>query len=263
MTFIPTLQDLWGVGCGAVIGFVLGVFGGGGSILAVPLLVYGVGVADPHVAIGTSALAVATNALVGLRLNWLRGTIRWRYGAIFASTGMVGSFVGAFLGRRFDGTKLLSGFAILMILVGLIMFRKKPSDSPHAAAGHSLPATRLLIYGFGAGLLSGFFGIGGGFLIVPGLTQSTGMSMLNAVGTSFLPILVFGSTTAATYAVSGLVEWRIAGTFILGGALGTHMGVAAAQRLARKRGALERRFALLIFIVAGYILWKSLQAQLA
>ena len=260
MNFIPTFQDLWGVGCGAIIGLVLGVFGGGGAILAVPLLIYGVGVADPHVAIGTSALAVATNALVGLRLNWLRGTIRWRYGAIFASTGMLGSFAGAFLGRRFDGTKLLSGFSFLMVLVGLLMLRKKPLDSSHAAAGHGLPATRLLIYGFGTGLLSGFFGIGGGFLIVPGLIQSTGMSMLNAVGTSFLPILVFGSTTAATYAMSGLVEWRIAGTFILGGALGTSIGVSAAQRLARKHGDSRRMFALLIFIAAGYILWKGFQA---
>ena len=111
--------------------------------------------------------------------------------------------------------------------------------------------------GLGVGLLSGFFGIGGGFLIVPGLILATGMSMINAVGTSLLAVGVFGLATAMNYAASGLVDWMVAGQFIAGGIAGGWLGMRAACRLAADRNTLNRIFAGIVFTVAVYIIWRS------
>ena len=119
---------------------------------------------------------------------------------------------------------------------------------------------RTALIGVGVGLLSGFFGIGGGFLIVPGLILATGMPMLNAVGTSLFGVGVFGLTTAANYASSGLVNWPVAGEFIAGGLIGGILGMKLAGRLAKAKGALNKIFAGVVFVVALYIMWRSLRA---
>ena len=119
-------------------------------------------------------------------------------------------------------------------------------------------AGKLVVYGLGAGLFSGFFGIGGGFLIVPGLIAATGMPMLNAVGSSLVGVTSFGMTTAANYAVSGLVDWPLAFAFIVGGLGGGVAGTRAARHLSNKRNSLTVVFACLIFVVAAYMLWRTL-----
>jgi uncharacterized membrane protein YfcA len=116
---------------------------------------------------------------------------------------------------------------------------------------------KLLLLGCLTGGLSGFFGIGGGFLIVPGLMLATGMPILNAVGSSLVAVAVFGLTTAGNYAVSGLVDWRLAALFLAGGVLGGLIGAALAKSLADKRGALTIAFAGVIFAVAAYMLVRS------
>ncbi len=115
-------------------------------------------------------------------------------------------------------------------------------------------APALVGTGFAVGGLSGFFGIGGGFLIVPGLILATGMPMLQAVGTSLVAVTAFGLTTAASYAWAGLVDWTLAGVFVGGGVLGSLLG---ARGLSRRRGALTRVFAGLILLVAAYMLARS------
>ena len=115
-----------------------------------------------------------------------------------------------------------------------------------------------LVSGLAAGALSGFFGIGGGFLIVPALMLATGMPILYAVGSSLVAVTAFGLTTAANYAVSGLVDWTLAGLFILGGVLGGLLGARSAKTLAGRKGALNTVFAALIFAVAIYMLIRSL-----
>jgi uncharacterized membrane protein YfcA len=119
-------------------------------------------------------------------------------------------------------------------------------------------APRLVAYGLGAGALSGFFGIGGGFLIVPGLVAATGMSMIEAIGSSLFSVGSFGAATAASYAIDGLVDWRIAALFVGGGVAGGLVGAAFAARLAKQRGALQRVFAAVVFAVAAYMLWRTL-----
>ncbi len=244
-------------GSGALVGGSLGLIGGGGSVLAVPLLVYLVGLQPPHLAIGTSAVAVAANALIGLLGHARRGNVDWRRGLGFAASGVAGTWAGTALGQRIDGQALLAAFALLMVLVAVLMLRRKETTAatPAAAAPWKLVAA-----GLGTGTLAGFFGIGGGFLIVPGLVLATEMPMLRAIGTSLLSVAAFGATTATSYALAGLVNWPIALTFIAGGALGTVAGGTAARRLSQQRGALTRIFATLVLVVAAYMLWRSAAA---
>ena len=256
---LEPIQYLLGALSGALVGFVLGLVGGGGSILAVPLMVYLVGVRNPHVAIGTSALAVAANAAMGLATHARLGTVKWRCASVFALSGVVGAFVGSSLGKAFDGQKLLLLFALVMIVVGVLMLRRRSHvGDPEVHLGQE-NATKLVLYGLGTGLFSGFFGIGGGFLIVPGLIAATGMPMLYAVGSSLVAVTAFGLTTAANYALSGLVDWPLALVFVAGGFAGSFLGTRAAKRLSGA-GHLTTVFAGLIFVVAGYMLWKSANA---
>ena len=242
---------------GALVGFTLGLIGGGGSILAVPLMVYVVGVSNPHVAIGTSALAVAVNALAGLAQHARARTVKWRCAAIFATFGVVGAFGGATLGKAMDGRRLLLCFALLMIVVGVLMLRGRRNQGCEGAACNRENMSRVMTYGLGTGALSGFFGIGGGFLIVPALIASTRMPILNAIGTSLVAVAAFGASTALSYMVSGLIDWNLAVLFIVGGVVGSFGGMRAARALAGTTGGLTIFFSGVIFCVASYMIWRS------
>lgn len=257
---LDTIQYILGACSGVLVGFVLGLFGGGGSILAVPLMVYLVGVANPHVAIGTSAFAVAVNAATGLANHARAGTVKWRCALMYASAGVAGAFAGSSAGKAFNGEKLLFLFAIVMVVVGVLMLPGRAKSGDPNAACNRENAPKVLGYGLGAGGFSGFFGIGGGFLIVPGLVASTGMPMINAIGSSLVAVTAFGLTTAFNYALSGLVDWLLAATFIGGGVLGGFAGARVAKQLSMTRGRLTTVFAGLIFAVAAYMLWKGATA---
>ncbi|WP_018182439.1 sulfite exporter TauE/SafE family protein [Kaistia granuli] len=256
------LSDILASGFGSVVGFVLALVGGGGSILAVPFLVYGVGVASPHVAIGTGTVAVALSALVNLGPHWRAGRVKWRCGAVFAAAGVVGALAGAELAKSIDGEKLLMLFGALMVVVGLIMLRRRGAVGDAgirltaATARHLLP--RLIGAGFTVGALSGFFGIGGGFLIVPGLMLATGMPLAFAIGTSLVAVSAFGAATASSYAVSGLVDWRLAAIFVLGGLVGGLGGAALGRRLAGRKALLGQVFAGVVITVGIYVLIRGL-----
>ncbi|OYR17718.1 sulfite exporter TauE/SafE family protein [Brucella grignonensis] len=242
---------------GGLVGFSLGLVGGGGSILATPLLLYVVGVTQPHIAIGTSALAVSVNAFANLIGHAKSGNVRWRCAVIFAGVGTVGALAGSTLGKLVDGERLLFLFGLLMIVVGAVMLRPKPKiASPEKPVDLRTCLTTAAI-AFVAGMTSGFFGIGGGFLIVPGLMLATGMPMINAIGSSLLAVGSFGLATALNYAISGLVDWPIAFEFIVGGIIGGVIGMMLANRLASGKDTLNRLFAGLIFAVAAYVLYRS------
>lgn len=254
----PLTQAALGIASGALVGFSLGLVGGGGSILAVPLLIYVVGVTDPHVAIGTSAIAVAASALVNLLHHGRAGHVKWRCASVFTAAGIAGAFFGSTIGKWIDGQKLLVAFALLMLVVAALMLRQRSSIGRRDVALNRENLPRLLAIGLGAGGLSGFFGIGGGFLIVPGLMLATGMPILNAVGSSLVGVTAFGVTTAANYAASGLVDWSLAATFVAGGAGGGFIGAAAARILATNSGRLHAVFATMIALVACYMLVHTL-----
>lgn len=249
-----------GIGSGSLVGFVLGLTGGGGSILAVPLMVYLVGVPNPHVAIGTSALAVAANAAGSLAGHARAHEVKWRCGCIWAAAGMVGALAGSTAGKMIDGDNLLFLFALVMLSVGALMLKGRGNPGTPGAECNREKAPKVAAFGLGSGIFSGFFGVGGGFLIVPGLVASTGMPILTAVGTSLIAVCAFGLTTAANYAFSNLVDWPLALTFIIGGIAGSAAGTRLAHRLDEKAGRLNIVFACLIFAVALYIVWKSAAA---
>ena len=258
-----SLQDLLTVFAGGIVGFSLGLIGGGGSVLAVPLLLYVVGVRDPHVAIGTSALAVALNAFANLAQHARAGNVKWPCAATFATSGVVGALIGSTIGKMINGQHLLALFAVVMIAVGVSMLRRRSGEGDPLVRMDARIAPRLVAVGLGAGLLSGFFGIGGGFLIVPGLIVASGMPILNAVGSSLFSVGAFGLTTAANYAFSGMVDWRIAVLFIVGGVAGGMVGMKVAMRLAGNRGALVKIFAVVLFAVAAYMLYRSVGPLIA
>ncbi|WP_414470948.1 sulfite exporter TauE/SafE family protein [Microvirga sp. M2] len=255
---LSLIQSALGLASGSLVGFTLGLVGGGGSILAVPLLVYLVGVTDPHVAIGTSAVAVAANAAVNLGNHARARNVKWRCALVFTAAGIVGAFGGSTLGKMVDGQKLLALFAMLMMIVGALMLRKRSGEGHHDVRLGKDNVLKLVGIGLATGALSGFFGIGGGFLIVPGLILATGMPILYAVGSSLVAVTGFGLTTAANYALSGWVDWALAALFIGGGILGGLLGASLASKLAVRKGALDTVFAGLIFVVAVYMLVRSL-----
>jgi uncharacterized membrane protein YfcA len=251
-------QGALGLASGSLVGFSLGLVGGGGSILAVPLLVYLVGVSDPHVAIGTSAIAVAANAAANLANHARAGNVKWRCALVFAFAGVAGALLGSTLGKMVEGQKLLALFAIVMMVVGGLMLKDRSGEGEPSVRLNRENLPKLLAWGLATGALSGFFGIGGGFLIVPALIVATGMPILYAVGSSLVAVTAFGLTTAANYALSGFVDWSLAALFISGGVLGGLLGARSASSLAGRKGALNSVFAVFIFAVAIYMLVRSL-----
>lgn len=257
---IDTAQALLSALSGVAVGFTLGLVGGGGSILAVPLMVYVVGVRSPHIAIGTSALAVAANALAGLANHARAGNVNWRCGGTYALAGVLGALAGSSLGKAVDGQKLLFLFALLMIVVAVLMYRSRGGEGVEGVVCDRDNFPKVATFGLGTGMLSGFFGIGGGFLIVPGLIASTAMPIYRAIGTSLVAVAAFGLTTALNYAASDLIDWPIAASFIAGGVGGSLIGTATSRRLSAKKGRLNAMFATLVLGVAVYMLIKSWSA---
>ncbi|SON53985.1 Sulfite exporter TauE/SafE [Hartmannibacter diazotrophicus] len=258
---MPLTQALLATGSGGLVGLVLGLIGGGGSVLAVPLLVYVVGVSSPHVAIGTSAVAVAVSAFSNLLTHWREGHVKWRCAAVFTATGIVGAYLGSTLGKAVDGGRLLALFGALMIAIGLLMLKKRGEEGDANVRLTTETAPKLLpmlvLIGLTVGAFSGFFGIGGGFLIVPGLILATRMSLPYAIGTSLVAVTAFGATTATNYAASGLVDWPLVALFVGGGLFGGFGGVALGKTLSNGKKTLGTVFAAIVIVVGVYVVIRG------
>jgi uncharacterized membrane protein YfcA len=157
-----------------------------------------------------------------------------------------------------DGPRLLALFALLMLVIALLMLKTRSRIGlPDVQMDwDNMPA--IVGLGLVTGTLSGFFGIGGGFLIVPALMLATGMSIMNAVSSSLVAVTAFGLTTAASYAWSGLISWELAGAFIAGGIAGGLIGTRSARHLSVRGSALNIVFAAVIIAVALYMLARNL-----
>jgi uncharacterized membrane protein YfcA len=177
---------------------------------------------------------------------------------VFAAAGIAGALGGSILGKMMDGQNLLALFALLMLVIALLMLKTRSRDGlPKVEISWSnTPA--LLALGLVTGTLSGFFGIGGGFLIVPALMLATGMSIISAISSSLVAVTAFGLTTATSYAWSGLISWKLAAVFVLGGLVGGLAGTGSARQLSLRRGALNIVFASIIIMVALYMLARNI-----
>jgi uncharacterized membrane protein YfcA len=243
---------------GALIGLLLAVFGGGGSVLATPLLVYLVGVRDPHVAIGTSAAAVAVNAFMGLATQARAGRVKWPCATVFGGAGLAGSLIGAHLAKQLDGQVLLAWFGVAMAVVaGSMLLPQKSEGDPGVRLNRAL-TLKLAPVGLVVGLAAGFFGIGGGFLIVPGLMAATGMTLTHAAASSLVSVVLFGAATSTSYAASGLVDWGVFAALVGGGALGTLAAPPVVRALAQRAALGRRIFAVMVLATAAYVIARAL-----
>lgn len=245
------------IASGAIVGFLLTVFGGGGSVLATPLLLYFVGVGDPHIAIGTSAAAVTVNALLGLSAQARAGRVKWPCAVVFGGAGLVGATAGSTLAKHIEGQHLLLAFAAAMAAVALSMLLPRNREGDPDV--HLTPALtlRLAPLGLAAGFAAGFFGIGGGFLIAPGLMAATGMTLANAQASSLVSVSLFGAATSANYAGSGWVDGQLFMLMTAGGALGSLLGLPVAGHMARRAKVARPAFALMILATAAYVAWRT------
>lgn len=234
---------------GAVLGLLLGILGGGGSILTVPALVYGAGL-EPKAAIATSLAVVGLTSAVGALRQWRMGTVQPRRALGFAVATMVGAFAGGKLAAFVRGDVQLIVLAVVMLGSATSMLRPPPATP----AAPPAPAV-LWLAGLGVGLLTGVVGIGGGFLIVPALATLAAFPMAEAVGTSLLVIALNSATAFAAVATTTPVPWREA-SLVATTAIG---GVLAGSSLGAKLSPtqLRRGFAIFLVVLAGFILWSN------
>lgn len=263
---------------GSMVGFALGLTGGGGGVFAVPLLVYGLAVA-PREAVGISLASVGGIALAGVVPRLWRGEVELRSGLLFAVAGMVGAPIGTYLSTLFPETVLLVMFGCLMLVVAWRMWAK--TRNPKLVTGvcvtegqderdgsacqrdrdgtlrlTSKCARLLLLVGVLTGILSGMFGVGGGFIIVPALVLFSGMEIHRAVGTSLLVIFLISLSGATSYVATGR-ELSLETTlqFLVGGLAGIWLGGLVAKKL--KGPALQKVFATAVVLVAIFVIVKT------
>ncbi len=246
---------------GSLIGFSLGLLGGGGSILTVPILVYIIG-EDVHSATGTSLAIVSVSALIGAIAHVRSGNVQIKSGLIFGAASMIGTIPGVWLNRLVAGKVILLFFGLLMIVLGVGMLRNKTTHQSFSSAGAPFEVfawKRLigfLALGFAVGLLTGFFGVGGGFLIVPALVLAGHLPTHKAVGTSLLVIVMTSVSGFLGHLRFGAVDIKIVELFALGSLAGVLSGTALAGRMSGQK--LSKAFGWFIIIVALYLIYKNL-----
>ena len=241
---------------GALIGLTLGMIGGGGSILTVPILVYAIG--QPVQQATTTALAiVGMGALVGMVGHARAHRVNLRTGLAFGLAGIGGAFVGSWFNARVPGRILLIAFAGIMLVAAVAMLRRRMPASGNAAAidGNGIAWGKVLASGTAVGLMTGFFGVGGGFVIVPALVLVLGLPMRTAVGTSLLIIAMNALWGLLAHLRYGGMDLAVVALFVIGGVGGAWAGVHLAGRVSQRR--LTQGFAALITFVACYMLMRS------
>jgi hypothetical protein len=256
---------------GAVVGLSLGLTGGGGAIFAVPLLVYALGV-PPQAAVGVSLAAVGATSLVGFLHRWRLGQVETPTGLLFAAAGMLGAPVGSWIASLLPDALLLLLFAVLMVIVAARLWQSAHQDGAREVSENDGPTCRrdaagalalssrcavfLVVVGLLTGVLSGLFGVGGGFVIVPALILASGMPIQHAVGTSLMVIaLVSVSGVTAHLWRGGDIPWPVLLPFVGGGVAGLFAGQSIGRHLAGP--TLQRVFAITIVLVAAYILLRN------
>lgn len=264
---------------GSVVGFALGLTGGGGGVFAVPLLVYGLAVA-PREAVGISLAAVGGTALFGAVPRLLRGEVELRTGILFAVAGMIGAPVGSYLLTLIPEQVLLLMFATLMSVVAQRMWAKAKNPSlpsgvcitesqvgrdPSACQRDedgklrltSRCARLLILVGLMTGVLSGMFGVGGGFVIVPALVLFSGMAIHRAVATSLFVIVLISISGVASHLTNGnALSLETTLQFLVGGFEGMWLGGIVAKRL--KGPTLQKTFSVAVVLVAAFVIFKAM-----
>lgn len=239
---------------GALIGLALGMLGGGGSILTVPILVYLLGL-DAHIAVATSLVIVGINAVAGAGMHLRERHVRLKQALFFGAYGIPAAFVGARLSRFLSGPTLLVLFAVLMLVVAALMLRR---SAPPAWQGSATSGWRVVLGGLSVGFLTGFLGVGGGFLIVPALVLLLGMEMPEAVGSSLVVIALNSVAGLLGHLDNSALPWTLIGIFAISGLVGLRVSSWTTHWI--PPGRLRQSFALFVVALALVLLAINLPA---
>ncbi|MFI7434138.1 TSUP family transporter [Micromonospora haikouensis] len=242
------------VGLAVLIGVSLGLLGGGGSILAVPLLVY---VADlpAKEAIATSLLVVGATSAVGVLPHARAHRVRWRTGLVFGLAGMTGAYAGGRLAAYVPAAVLLTGFALMMLATAVAMIRGR-RDAAERPVPHELPVPRVILDGVVVGLVTGLVGAGGGFLVVPALALLGGLPMPVAVGTSLVVIAMKSFAGLAGYLSTVSIDWGLAAAVTAAAVIGSLAGGRLAGRV--PEAVLRRAFGWFVVVMGVFVLAQQL-----
>ena len=232
-----------------LIGVSLGVLGGGGSILTVPILVYVAGM-DAKEAIAASLFVVGVTSAAGVVSHARAGRVRWRTGLLFGAAGLVGAFLGGMLGGHLPGEVLLVAFALMMLATSFGMIRGRRVDESKRHT--ELPVLRVLVVGLVVGLVASLVGAGGGFLVVPALALLGGLPMAVAVGTSLLVIVMNSLGGLAGYLSSVHLDWGIVIPVTAAAVVGSVVGGRLAGRI--PEAALRKGFGWFVLVMGGVVL---------
>jgi uncharacterized membrane protein YfcA len=244
------------VALAVVVGLTLGMLGGGGSILTVPLLVYVAGL-DAKAAIATSLLVVGVTSAVGAVSHARAGRVRWRTGLLFGAAGMAGAYTGGRVAHWIPGEILLLAFAAMMIATAIAMLRGGREVDPARAHAH-LPVGRVLLDGAVVGLVTGLVGAGGGFLVVPALALLGGLPMPVAVGTSLVVIAIKSLGGLAGYLATVSIDWGLALAVTAAAVAGALAGGRLAGRIAPDQ--LRTAFGWFVLVMGTVVLVQELPA---
>lgn len=264
MSFILAILAFLSIG----IGMAVGMFGGGGSILTTPMLVY-IGGFDPKPAIAASAVLVAVTSLIGMIQYARAGQVRWRTGLIFGSAGVVGALLAGQVGQRLPGNLVLVLLGIMMVLTAIAMIRGR--KEMHAKHHEGLPLFRILLDGFVVGIATGLVGAGGGFLVVPALVLLGGIPMQAAVGTSLMVVMMkaiatfisyrikfFGEDGFATVNPETEFDWGVTLIVVAFAIVGVFLGVKFATKI--HPDSLRKWFGWFVLIVGSFTLMDKSHA---
>ncbi|MET9650679.1 sulfite exporter TauE/SafE family protein [Streptomyces sp. NPDC006460] len=239
-----------------LIGVSLGILGGGGSILTVPILVYLVG-QDTKEAIATSLFVVGVTSLAALIPHARAHRVRWRTGLLFGAFSMAGAYVGGRVAEYIPGTVLLIAFALMMLATAYAMLRKPRDGAKKARPAHSdLPLKHIAVEGLVVGAVTGLVGSGGGFLVVPALAILGGLPMGIAVGTSLLVIAMKSFAGLAGHLSGVSVDWGIALTVTVAAVIGSLIGARLAGRI--PQDALRKAFGWFVVVMGVFVLAQQL-----
>ncbi|SOC48941.1 hypothetical protein SAMN05660748_1654 [Blastococcus aggregatus] len=238
------------VALAVVVGVTLGLLGGGGSILMVPLLVYVAGM-DAKEAIAASLVVVGVTAAVSVVGHARAGRVRWRTGLLFGTAGMAGALAGGFVGGHLPGQLLMIAFALMMVATAVAMLRGRRDVDP-AKAHAELPVGRVLLDGVVVGLVTGLVGAGGGFLVVPALALLGGLPMGVAVGTSLLVIAMKSFAGLTGYLATVSIDWALVGAITAAAVVGSLLGARLVDRI--PADALRRAFGWFVLTMGAFVL---------
>lgn len=243
------------VALAVLVGVTLGLLGGGGSILTVPLLAYVAGM-DAKEAIATSLLVVGVTSAVGAISHARAGRVQWRTGIFFGLAGMVGAYAGGLLSQFVPGTVLLLAFAVMMVATAVAMLRGRKSKSAAEGGAHSIPIGKVLLDGVIVGLVTGLVGAGGGFLVVPALALLGGLSMPLAIGTSLIVIAMKSFAGLGGYLSAVQIDWRLAAMVTGAAVVGTVMGGRLTSMV--DPDALRKGFGWFVLLMSSVILAQEI-----